>query len=98
DRVAQPLDRRQLDPEIDLRRDLVHMLAAWPGGASGANGDRTRWDANGLGHDDRAHASYSWATWSSCRHRLRPRAFAVRSRPRRSTPSACTPLPAPPAA
>src|SRR5262245_43621121 len=96
--VTQPLDRSQLDPKIDLRRDLVHMLAAWPGGASGANGDRARWDANGLGHDDRAHAHVPGATWSS----KSPFIFAPETLPsdpdrtRRSHPRGAG-LPAPPA-
>jgi hypothetical protein len=46
--LAQPLDRVEVDPEIDLRRDLVHVLTPGPGGAAGAKGDRARRDSNGF--------------------------------------------------
>src|SRR5437762_3498109 len=55
--VGQALDRREIDAQIDLGRDLVHVLAARSRGAHGVDGQRRRRDAHRLRHDDRfAHA------------------------------------------
>src|SRR5262249_39603379 len=58
--VAQALDGFEIDPEVDLRGDLVDVLAAGAGRANGAHGQRAARHAHGFGHHNGvAHDTHS---------------------------------------
>src|SRR5262249_18095045 len=52
--VREPLDRVEIDAHVDLRRHLVHVLAARPRGAHGADVQSPVGHADGAGDDDLA--------------------------------------------
>src|SRR5881296_225987 len=58
--VTQPLDGVEIDAQVDLRGDLVDVLAAGTRRSNGAHGQRASRHAHGFGHHDRlAHDTHS---------------------------------------
>jgi hypothetical protein len=74
--VRQSFDAVEVDPEVDLRRDLVDVLPARTGRADGADRERRRRDTDRAADDDRlAHAgivaSAEWTRPPRTQHNCR---------------------------
>src|SRR3990172_12907098 len=62
-RGREPLDRVEIDRELDPRGPLVDPLAPGPPGARGAEGEGRRGDPDPVRHEDRRHADYNSRSW-----------------------------------
>src|SRR5262245_20053802 len=55
---GEPLDRSEVDAQVDLRRHLVDVLTSWARSTDGAHGLRVGGNSYEVSHDDRlGHAS-----------------------------------------